>query len=400
MRLINTSTYKFGEFLDHPIPSYAILSHRWEGREATYQSYRRYQGKDSPGIRKVMNFCKFAKAQRPPHKYVWIDTCCINKHNSTELMASINSMYRWYENAQIYFVYLRDLPSKDEAHKKERRNAFYNSEWFHRGWTLQELLAPSRVIFCDRNWEVHDSKVQLAKQIECITGIAKLFLDGTHQPCRASVAMRMSWASKRRTTKPEDKAYCLLGLFHVSMPLLYGEHKRAFMRLQEEILKHSDDESIFAWTADYPQWGMLAPSPEAFQDSWSIVNFKLAPEQRMPYEMTNKGLRFPSASNTHATDDIDPSTAGPMGYDSHDVELGCFIGRMTETTDQHPDAAEMWEDGPITIKLVRIGPTWQRVECNALGQGRNSARRIRRNESYFGRGVQRIYFIEQPGLWK
>jgi hypothetical protein len=87
----------------------------------------------------------------------------------------------------------------------------------------------------------------------------------------------------------------------------------------------------------------------------------------MPYEMTNKGVRFPSASDTYATDDVDPSTAQPMGYDSHIVELGCFIGRTKGMIGQHPDAAEMWEDGPITIKLERVGPTWQRVKCNTLG---------------------------------
>ncbi|KAK3697892.1 hypothetical protein LTR37_017209 [Vermiconidia calcicola] len=398
MRLINTTSHKLEEFFDRPVPPYAILSHRWQVCEATLQNYRSSQGEDGPGIGKVINFCKFAKTQSPSHRYVWIDTCCINKQNSMELMEAINSMYTWYENAQTCFVYLRDLPPKEEVHKKERRDAFCNSEWFHRGWTLQELLAPSRVIFCDRDWKVYDSRVQLAKQIEGITGIAKPFLDGTYQPRRASVAMRMSWASKRYTTKPEDKAYCLLGLFDVNMPLLYGEQKRAFMRFQEEILKHSDDESIFAWTANYTQWGMLAPSPEAFQGSEDIVNFKLAPEQRMPFQMTNKGLRFPSASDTYAKDNVDPSTGEPMGYDDHVVELGCFFGRIKGMTGQHSDALEMWEDGPITIRLKRIGPTWQRVECDNLGQGQNSARRVRRNGSYFGRGVQRIYFIEQPLL--
>lgn len=398
MRLLNTSTYGFEEFSDRPIPYYALLSHRWEKRESSYQSYNLRQGNDGPGVRKIVHFCDFAKAQQPPYRYVWVDTCCINKQDNTELTVSINSMYGWYQNARARFVYLRDLPPKDEAHKKERRDAFCNSVWCQRGWTLQELLAPPRVVFCDRNWEVYGCKARLSKEIEGITGIAKPFLDGTYKPGQASMAMRMSWASIRQTTKPEDMAYCLLAVFDMSMPLLYGEKKKAFMRLQEEILKHSDDESIFAWTADYPHWGMLAPLPKAFQHSGSIVNFKLCLEQRMPYEMTNKGVRFPSASDTYATDDVDPSTAQPMGYDSHIVELGCFIGRTKGMIGQHPDAAEMWEDGPITIKLERVGPTWQRVKCNTLGRGRNSARRRRRNGSYFGRGVQRISFVEQPGL--
>ena len=245
---------------------------------------------------------------------------------------------------------------------------------------------------------MYDCKAQLATQIERITSIAKPFLDGTHQPCQASVAMRMSWASNRQTTRPEDMAYCLLGIFNVSMTLLYGEREKAFMRLQEEIIKHSDDESIFAWTADCPQWGMLAASPKAFRESGRVVNFKLAPEQRMPYAMTNKGLQFRSASNTYAADEVDLSTAIPMGYNTHTVELGCFIASTKGMIDEHPSAQKQWDACALTIELERVGRTWQRVRCNALGRRRNLACRRRRNGTYFGQGVQRMYFIEQPSL--
>ena len=246
MRLINTTTYDFEEYFVRPIPSYAILSHRWGRREATYQSYRRGRGKDGSGNKKVINFCKFAKAQRSPYGHVWVDTCCINKQDRPELSESVNSMYQWYQNARACFVYLRDLPPKEEAHEKERSYAFRKSEWFRRGWTLQELLAPPRVIFCDQTWKFYGVKSRLSQEIEDITGIAKPFLNGAYKPCQASMAMRMSWASRRQTSKPEDKAYCLLGLFDVNISLLYGENEKAFMRLQEEILKRSDDESIFA----------------------------------------------------------------------------------------------------------------------------------------------------------
>ena len=396
MRLLNTGTHEFEEYFDRPTPSYAILSHRWEEREISYQTYRRLRVKDGPAIRKILQFCEFAKTWQTPYQYVWIDTCCINKHNSTELFYSINSMYKWYRNAETCFVYLRDLPGKEEGRKGERREAFRTSGWFKRGWTLQELLAPSRVVFCDRKWEVYGCKTQLAKQIERLSGIAKPFLDGTHLPQQASVAMRMSWASKRQTTKPEDMAYCLLGLFDVNMPLMYGEGIKAFIRLQEEIIKRSDDESIFAWRKNISSRGMLAPSPDAFSESGDIVNFKLPPEQRMPYEMTNKGLRFPSASDTYAADHPDPSTAEPMGYETHTVELGCFYGDGRCITCKHPHAEDMWDVGPLTIELERKGTAWQRINCSQLEQGRNRARRRRRNGSYWGRSVQRIYFVEQP----
>ena len=210
--------------------------------------------------------------------------------------------------------------------------------------------------------------------------------------------MRMSWASERKTTKPEDIAYCLLGMFDVNMPLLYGEGEKAFMRLQIEIIRKSDDESIFAWTSQDDLWGMLAASPRAFKDSGRVVNFQLKPELRKPYSMTNKGLLFWSASNTHASDEVDRSSREPMGYDDHRVRLGCFIGDKNVVISTYPIAEEMWEAGPLTIELERLGSTWQRVNCSDLIQGRNPDLRKRSNGSFYGQGVQRAYYVEQPGL--
>ena len=125
---------------------------------------------------------------------------------------------------------------------------FHNSSWFERGWTLQELLAPSTVIFFDQHWDQLGSKVDLSKRLSIITGIPSEYLCNLQNLNRASVAMKMSWASRRHTSRDEDAAYCLLGVFDVNMPLLYGEGRRAFLRLQLEIIRKSDDESIFAWT--------------------------------------------------------------------------------------------------------------------------------------------------------
>ncbi|KAK3612774.1 hypothetical protein LTR56_028246, partial [Elasticomyces elasticus] len=127
------------------------------------------------------------------------------------------------------------------------------------------------------------------------------------------------------------------------MSILCGEGQKAFMRLQQEIISRSDDESIFAWTSNESVWGMLAPSPQAFRDSGTIVNIQLSPEERLPYRMTNKGLQIQSASDTHASDEIDPSTLLPMGYDSHYLELGCFYGARHVMTGQQSDADAMWE---------------------------------------------------------
>lgn len=395
MRLLSTRRETLEGFFERPGPSYAILSHRWTNDECSLQDFTERRKMDSTGYRKIQGFRTFARAQRPSYKWVWVDTCCIDKQSSAETTEAINSMYEWYREARVCVVYLKDLPSEREMDENGRRLAFSKSDWFRRGWTLQELLAPTTVIFCDREWNIYGSRNELAARISAITGIEKAFLSGQHSPQEASVAMRMSWASGRITTKPEDIAYCLLGIFDVNMSPLYGEKMKAFMRLQHEIIKSSDDESIFAWESNVSTGGMLATSPEAFKKSKKTVAVRLTPEERLPYFITNKGLHIRSASDTMARDDVDRSTAEPMGYKDHVLQLGCFTGSTSILTADHPDAEDMWEEAALTIKLKRYGPTWRRVNCKRLGRASNISRHRRRNGSYVGRGVQRLYIVEQ-----
>lgn len=395
MRLLNTNTGKFEEFLEESKPTYAILSHRWSNDECSLQEFVEGQKTHSAGYEKIQSFCKFVRGQRHSYEWVWVDTCCIDKKSSAEVTEAINSMYEWYRKAKACFVYLKDLPPKRQASADERRVAFGSSDWFRRGWTLQELLAPARVDFCDREWNIYGSRARLAGSIAAITGIDVAFLDGRQRPQEASVAMRMSWASNRSTTKSEDMAYCLLGIFDVNMPPLYGEKSKAFTRLQHEIIKSSDDESIFAWESNSnAAGGMLATSPKSFKKAGRIVNIRLRPEERMPYFITNKGLQIRSASDTRARDDFDQSTAQPMGYRDHVLELGCFSGSRKVVTAEDSDAEELWEDGALTVELKRFGPTWKRINCSRLGHANNASRRRRRNGSYVGRGVQRLYLVE------
>ena len=127
-----------------------------------------------------------------------------------------------------------------------------------------------------------------------ITGINTAFLTGVRSVRNASVAERLSWSSRRMVTRVEDQAYCLMGFFDINMPLLYGEGTNAFMRLQEEIMKSSDDQSIFAWTDPYDSdqqncHDLLATSPSAFEKAGQIMPYR-STEASAPYMMTNKGL--------------------------------------------------------------------------------------------------------------
>lgn len=271
MRLLHNKTLKLAEFLQPP--PYAILSHTWGAEEVTLQEFDRVEAKSKLGWRKISEFCKKADAELGAAiEYGWADTCCIDKTSSAELSESINSMFKWYREAACCYAVLEDVEhTKDVAELSQR---IRGSRWFTRGWTLQELLAPTEVKFFDKNWNFIGTKKQLAESITEITRIPeRVLLSGSLEGC--SIAQRMSWVSTRQTTRLEDIAYCLLGIFDVSMPMLYGEGEKAFIRLQEEILKESEDQSIFAWDsssldAQKVQIGVLSPSPRFFAESGSF----------------------------------------------------------------------------------------------------------------------------------
>jgi hypothetical protein len=221
-------------------------------------------------------------------------------------------------HAEVCYAYFADVP-EDTEDPCLPDSFFRRSKWFTRGWTLQELLAPSTVAFFNRNWIEIGTKSSLYDTIMAITGIKRLA--NFEEEC---VSQKIPWASRRETTRLEDMAYCLMGLFAVNMPPLYGEGDNAFRRLQLEILNKMDDESLFAWKEErsgvWP-WilersgmgGLLACSPTAFRDSGDIQRF-IHGKERPPFQMTNKGVRielrliplkdidFPKGSGPHPKD--------------------------------------------------------------------------------------------------
>lgn len=161
------------------------------------------------------------------------------------------------------------------------------------GWTLQKLIAPHTILFYSQNWCLIGTTLSLIGELSSITGVDMDVLGGTEDPRSINVAKRISWASKRETTRVEDIAYCLMGLFEVNMPLLYGEGRKAFTRLQEEILKNSDDHSLFAWDmgGSGEPCDLFASSPASFSDGRHIVTIYGNPDITH-YTMTNQGLRI------------------------------------------------------------------------------------------------------------
>ncbi|KAI6151182.1 heterokaryon incompatibility protein-domain-containing protein [Pisolithus tinctorius] len=275
--------------LDDKTTSYVIVSHRW-GAEVSYkemirlmrmEEQEREQVGQRGGYKKIVESCK--QAMKDGYRWLWIDTCCIDKRSSAELSEAINSMYRWYRNSQKCYVYLNDvdepaLPTEQDFSRFGKSNGW--PEWFSRGWTLQELIAPTELEFFNTNWVSIGTKEDLTSTLEEITRIPEKVLRDKEAFMRTEfwerppVAHIMSWAAGRKTTRVEDRAYSLLGLFGVNMPMLYGEGSKAFQRLQLEIIRLSGDHSIFAWNPKGQfgaHQGVLADDPSYFRGCHDIT---------------------------------------------------------------------------------------------------------------------------------
>ncbi|CRK09690.1 hypothetical protein BN1708_002242 [Verticillium longisporum] len=310
MRLLNVKTRKLKEFFDDDsIPDYAILSHTWKAEEeVTLQDLENPDHVLKKGYTKIEGTCTLAAKESID--YIWIDTCCIDKTSSAELSEAINSMYRWYKSSQICYTYLSDVPTNKDPY--ESNSAFRRSRWFTRGWTLQELIAPRNLIFYDQEWKPIGTRLELATVVKDITAVPAHMLSADASRPWPNTAVRMSWAANRTTSRAEDIAYCLLGIFDIQMPLLYGEGHRAFRRLQLELLKQSEDESLLAWNLDSSlrmteldqftkdphrsrKVGVLAHHPSDFR-SWQGLEAsredmsKWSPKSKM--QATNSGLEI------------------------------------------------------------------------------------------------------------
>ncbi|KAL0958451.1 hypothetical protein HGRIS_000593 [Hohenbuehelia grisea] len=272
------------------VTRYAILSHRWG------ESELRYDDMNNSGAKAKIQACHkikcfIARAKEYDCRYAWFDTACINKNSSSELEESIRSMFTWYRNAEVCIVHLEETETTLKI-------SFGSDAWFDRGWTLQELLAPRRLKFYNRRWlplqnarfdivrQDHSAQIEddeeeeplpnniaigddLKFRISYITGIniSELL---RFRPGVDKSPVVMNWAASRRTTRPEDIAYCLLGLLDVSLSIAYGEGRdRAFYRLQVECIQRSTTRNLLAWHGARAslQHSMVTSDPAAFEDT-------------------------------------------------------------------------------------------------------------------------------------
>ena len=281
MWLLNTDTAELEYFARHfdADGGYAILSHTWQGKEQTFQDVRnigkrckraRARPRDDPKLSpKIREFCRLAEEHG--YRWAWADSCCIDKTSSSELSEAINSMYQWYSDTEVCYAYLADVPSLEDEDPWAADSAFRKSRWHRRGWTLQELIAPASLFFLSRDWKPLGSRVDLADLLKEITDIPRRIFTRQTRPSTYSVGMRMYWASDRQTTRVEDEAYCLMGLFGVSMPTNYGEGEEAFVRLQHEIMRRAPDLTLFAFGYRLP-FGDLSGQGITLRPDFSVSN--------------------------------------------------------------------------------------------------------------------------------
>lgn len=249
---------------------YIIVSHRWTSHEVSYVDFKLqlndYTERDGeqvfqekrgrtipPGWQKIFQACYIAREHKC--EFFWLDSCCIDKTSSAELQEAVNSMFYWYRRSKLCVAFLPDVESlpvplgstaaygRYTTFHRSDEDQFKKSDWFRRGWTLQELLAPVVLHFFSSTSHFIGDKMQMIDAVTGATGIGKPYLTREKPIYSASVFERMRWVSDRQTSRPEDIAYCLLGIFDVNMPLICGEGTRAFTRLQLEIMKTSHDET-------------------------------------------------------------------------------------------------------------------------------------------------------------
>ena len=419
MRLLNVNTFKIEKKDDllrddrlRDNGKYAIVSHRWKKNEVRFSEFEKkleqdnniFKLKNEKGeikrfkeieIEKIARACSQAQEDKIP--YIWMDTCCISDRDLVERSQAINSMFNWYKEAEVCYAFLLDVsndPKEREAVNKFRKEQnrlrkeenklrdvedklpiednylrpFEKSEWFTRGWTLQELLAPENLHFFDHRWQKIGDKETRSIEVQSATKIETQYLKGNFTG--ACLAVRMSWAANRRTTIRDDMAYCMLGVFGISMDVRYGENEKAFLRLQEVLVENFNDESIFAWTIDDADssepYGLLAPWPSCFKhsDSLTIDCPNLRKERQGHGYSVQRGK----------TRGIEFEIPGRLPDQGNGVEWNTLIANRRSSYQLGINCwkASKEKAGSVTIELAKDAQgCWRRVNVGELHTGKN-----------------------------
>ncbi|EIW80390.1 HET-domain-containing protein [Coniophora puteana RWD-64-598 SS2] len=337
------------------VVKYAVLSHRWSAEEVSLQDFGKEACRLTTGWKKIVEFCH--EVARQGIRFAWIDTCCIDKTSSVELDESIRSMFRWYRNSTVCIVHLAQTESLVELPQ---------DEWFSRGWTLQEFLAPRRIQFFGRNWrrlsKVADSADDKQTDPDLLhlacsaAGISTQDLCG-FVPSPTSVDRRMSWAARREVTREEDMAYSLMGIFGVSFSIAYGEGAdQAFCRLVEAIMMMGGNPSVLNWggtAAAHHATYCLPASPQNYlRAPDDFDNLDSSDPGCLDMALTSKGLRVPLAIVHLSTLSFD-RTQGVVQFAFEAVDIRKVVGPIVLTIQDYELFDRLSQPGTIQKSDLR-----------------------------------------------
>ncbi|KAI5990180.1 hypothetical protein EDD15DRAFT_1185475 [Pisolithus albus] len=361
---------------------YATLSHRWGSGEPLLRDVEGksiYDLGNTDSEAKLQMFCALALQRN--FQWAWSDTCCIDKESSAELQEAIGSMFSWYRWSSLTLVHLSDV--------------FYggslaNSIWFTRGWTLQELLASRTILFCTDDWSPysksntvdHKSDPALLEELQNVTGISKQHLTN-FRPGMDDARSRLHWASKRRTTRPEDIAYSLFGIFQVHLPIFYGESaQNALGRLLAETISHSGDVSVLDWVgkpssfnscfpADLTPYQIVPHLQFVPSDPSRRINLDFEKAQKLYNKLAglpragfvNKKLTLPST--VHPVTAVEPQSSSDYTYEIHASRLTPLNVTLSAKLDESAGSyilVRPWHPKSLEQQTCDVDAVWKLLE--------------------------------------
>ncbi|KAG2337934.1 hypothetical protein BDR05DRAFT_969717 [Suillus weaverae] len=284
---------------------YAMLSHRWEGNEPLLQDIQGKSVYDPEldlvgGMTKLRSFCKTSRDAG--YNWAWSDTCCIDKSNNVELQESVNSMFVWYHHSALTIIYLSDVPPSSKS------GALAKSVWNTRGWTIQEFIASKIILFYQNDWTLylddhtpnHKESFAIMQELKDATGIDQPAVVA-FRPSMGGAREKLHWASTRITTRQEDIAYSLFGIFGVRLTVDYGEkHDKALGRLLQEIVARSGDITSLDWVGKPSDFNSCLPASITSYQA-PPCNLPLLPEDQIQSSVSSlrKTVAIDFASNLY-----------------------------------------------------------------------------------------------------
>lgn len=247
------------------LPPYATFSHVIDEIGAPLEDFARIKRELCSDIVKILiRAC--VQARDAGFTWLWNYAACVDRNSCAAQSEAINSLAQIYRNCGRSIIYLEDLKSK-LVEDEEVVERMAECRWIRNVWAIPQIVFSRVAFFYSSDWSLIGTKKSLLPYLSSRMGIDQEVLEDSDSLEEFSLARRMSWASDMTASRVEDFAYALVGLFDVSMSILYGEGQKAFLKLQEEIMGDTDDFSLIAWDKiDAQEYnGLFAHSPACFR---------------------------------------------------------------------------------------------------------------------------------------